>query len=408
MIKLSVKEDCCGCGACLQRCPRHCIFFKEDKEGFLYPLVDESNCIDCGLCEKVCPVINRGECNEPLYVYAVKNRNERIRLNSSSGGVFYSLGKYVIQKGGVVFGAAYDDKWEVRHQKAESMDTLEPLMRSKYVQSRIGNTFVEVETFLKQGKLVLFTGTSCQILGLKNFLRHEYENLLTVDVICHGVPSPGVWRKFLMELTHLQSHKTALCEVAGKKTVLLSSPESISAITDINFREKEKYGWEKFGFVVLKKSVSKTGENSVLLSNIFSEDPYSRGFVNNLFMRPSCYACPAKGGTCGSDVTMADFWGIQKLYPDFDDDKGVSLAIIHSLKGADIFNTCNFESMPVTLEEGTRFNQSYYHSMEMTSKRALFFADFIKGKKIRETVMRLTRRPVKMVVKQIIRKIICG
>ena len=116
MIKLSVKEDCCGCGACLQRCPRHCIFFKEDKEGFLYPLVDESNCIDCGLCEKVCPVINRGECNEPLYVYAVKNRNERIRLNSSSGGVFYSLGKYVIQKGGVVFGAAYDDKWEVRHQ----------------------------------------------------------------------------------------------------------------------------------------------------------------------------------------------------------------------------------------------------------------------------------------------------
>ena len=118
------------------------------------------------------------------------------------------------------------------------------------MQSRIGNTFVEVETFLKQGKLVLFTGTSCQILGLKNFLRHEYENLLTVDVICHGVPSPGVWRKFLMELTHLQSHKTALCEVAGKKTVLLSSPESISAITDINFREKEKYGWKKFGFVV--------------------------------------------------------------------------------------------------------------------------------------------------------------
>ena len=107
---------------------------------------------------------------------------------------------------------------------------------------------------------------------------------------------------------------------------MLSSPESISAITDINFREKEKYGWKKYGFVVLKKSVSKTGENSVLLSNIFSEDPYSRGFVNNLFMRPSCYTCPAKGGTCGSDVTMADFWGIQKLYPDFDDDKGVSLA----------------------------------------------------------------------------------
>lgn len=364
MIRLSVKEDCCGCGACLQRCPRHCILFKEDKEGFLYPLVDESNCIDCGLCEKVCPVINRGECNEPLYVYAVKNRSERIRLNSSSGGVFYSLGKYVIQKGGVVFGAAYDDKWEVRHQKAESMDALEPLMRSKYVQSRIENTFVEVETFLKQGRLVLFTGTSCQILGLKNYLRHEFENLLTVDVICHGAPSPGVWRKFLTELTCSRSRKTAHCAVDEKKTVLSS--------------------------------------------NIFSEDPYSRGFVNNLFMRPSCYACPAKGGTCGSDITMADFWGIQKLYPDFDDDKGVSLVIIHSLMGTDIFNACNFESMPVTLEEGTRFNQSYYCSMKMTSKRELFFADFIEGKRIKKTVMRLTRRPVKMVIKQIIKKIICG
>lgn len=323
MIVLSAKEDCCGCGACLQRCPRHCIFFKEDKEGFLYPFVDESNCIDCGLCEKVCPVINRAECNEPLYVYAVKNRSERIRLNSSSGGVFYSLGKYVIQKGGVVFGAAYDDKWEVRHQKAESINTLEPLMRSKYVQSRTENTFVEVETFLKQGRLVLFTGTSCQILGLKNFLRHRYENLLTVDVICHGAPSPGVWRKFLTELTYSRSRKTAHCAVAGKNLVLSSSLESISAIADINFREKKKYGWKKFGFVVLKKSVFKTDENSVLLSNIFSEDPYSRGFVNDLFMRPSCYACPAKGGTCGSDITMADFWGIQKLYPDFDDDKGV-------------------------------------------------------------------------------------
>ena len=130
--------------------------------------------------------------------------------------------------------------------------------------------------------------------------------------------------------------------------------------------------------------------------------------MNDLFMRPSCYACPAKGGTCGSDITMADFWGIQKLYPDFDDDKGVSLVIIHSLKGEDVFNACNFESMPVTLEEGTRFNQSYYYSMKMTSKRELFFADFIEGKRIKKTVMRLTRRSVKMVVKQIIKKIICG
>lgn len=195
MIHITDKSKCCGCNACVQRCPKQCIAMREDEEGFLYPKVDVAVCIDCGLCEKVCPVINQNVPKEPLQVFAAKNKNEDQRLRSSSGGVFILLAENIIKQGGVVFGARFDKNWEVEHGYAETLEELEPLMRSKYVQSRIGNTYKEAEMFLKQGRKVLFVGTSCQIAGLHKFLRKEYENLLTVDFICHGVPSPGVWRK---------------------------------------------------------------------------------------------------------------------------------------------------------------------------------------------------------------------
>lgn len=246
MIKITEKSECCGCNACVQRCPKQCISMKEDGQGFLYPFVDTASCIDCGLCEKVCPILNPFDTKEPLQVLAAKNKNEDQRLKSSSGGTFILLAEHIIKQGGVVFGARFDTNWEVEHCYAETIEELEPLMRSKYVQSKIGNTYKEAEQFLKDGRLVMFVGTSCQIAGLKRFLRKEYDNLLAVDFICHGVPSPGIWRKYLEEI------KSSRSEAAGKNTVLSLSLKSVPVITGINFREKQQggYGWKKFGFVV--------------------------------------------------------------------------------------------------------------------------------------------------------------
>lgn len=245
MIKIQNKQDCCGCAACVQRCPKHCISMKEDSEGFLYPAVDESMCIDCGLCEKVCPIINHPEKLPVKEVLAVKNRNEVERMASSSGGVFIALAKTTIEKGGVVFGAVFDENWEVMHTYAETLDEVKPMMGSKYLQSRIGNSFRNAEKFLKEGREVLFTGTPCQVTGLHNYLRKDYPNLLSVDFLCHGVPSPGVWRKYLDEEFHFSARRAA-----GKNTVLSSSLKSVPVITGIEFRDKTLNGWKKYSFVV--------------------------------------------------------------------------------------------------------------------------------------------------------------
>lgn len=201
MIHITDKRDCCGCNSCVQRCPKSCIRMREDDEGFLYPEVDESVCIDCGLCEKVCPVIHQARENRPIVVCAAKNKSEEIRYQSSSGGVFTALANEIIREGGVVFGAGFDENWEVKHDCTETVEGLSAFRGSKYVQSRIGDSFKKAEQFLKIGRTVLFSGTPCQIAGLKRFLRKEYDNLLTVDFICHGVPSPGVWREYLKEET---------------------------------------------------------------------------------------------------------------------------------------------------------------------------------------------------------------
>ena len=190
----------------------------EDSEGFLYPHVDENACINCHLCEKVCPIINYGNDREPLAVYAAKNPNEAIRMQSSSGGVFTLLAERVIDEGGVVFGATFNDRWEVVHDYVETKEKLAKFRGSKYVQSKVGNSYQMAKSFLENDRKVLFSGTPCQIAGLKNFLRKDYNNLLAVDFICHGVPSPGVFRTYLQE----EIDKKSARKGGGKNTVLLS------------------------------------------------------------------------------------------------------------------------------------------------------------------------------------------
>ena len=199
MIHIIDKHDCCGCSACVQKCPKQCISMREDDEGFLYPHVDEAECIGCGLCEAVWPLLNVGEPVDANKVLAAKNRDDGERMASSSGGVFIALAKDVIRRGGVVFGAVFDERWEVKHTYAETLDGVRRMMGSKYVQSRVESSFRDAEKFLRAGREVMFVGMPCQIAGLRGYLHKDYDGLLAVELLCHGAPSPGVWRKHLGE-----------------------------------------------------------------------------------------------------------------------------------------------------------------------------------------------------------------
>lgn len=384
MINIIDKANCCGCNACTQRCPKQCISMKEDEQGFLYPVIDIITCINCGLCQKVCPMLNPSAPKSPLHVFGAKNKNEEQRLKSSSGGIFILLAEYIIKQGGVVFGAKFNQNWEIEHCYAETIEELQPLMRSKYVQSNIGNTYKEAEQFLKQGRQVMFVGSSCQIVGLKRFLRKEYNNLFAIDFVCHGVPSPGVWRKYLEEIKSSQS------ETAEKKTTLSFTLKSKPVITGINFREKQNggYSWKKFGFEIKSKSPSKHDKNTVLKSEIFNENIFMKGFLLNLYLRPSCYKCTAKNGASESDLTVADFWGIQNYHPEFDDDKGVSAVFVHTEKGKNIIKELNQQMETITsdMKEVITSNSSYLQSVSIPKKYSLFWKTYKKTASVHVSV----------------------
>lgn len=362
MINITDKQNCCGCEACVQVCPKQCINFEQDSEGFRYPKVDETICIGCGLCEKVCPVLNTGEPRDPLTSYAAINNNEIERLKSSSGGVFILLARNIISEGGVVFGAKFDEQWNVIHSYSENEEGLTAFMGSKYVQSKIGNTYSQAKEFLKSGRKILFSGTPCQIAGLRQYLRKEYDNLLTVDVICHGVPSPAVWRQYLEEIK-----KDAL---QGENSVSLSSiphvPErdtlnNVDDITieSISFRDK-RLGWTKYSFALtLAKAAADGKQNTVSLSHIHRENPYFIGFNDwNLYLRPICYSCPFRKLRSGSDLTLADFWGIETLKPEMDDNKGVSVILSNTPKGRDMVKDLHLQKKEVDYLDVVKRNKA--------------------------------------------------
>ena len=375
MIDVKEKKDCCGCSACVQICPKQCIRMSADNEGFLYPQVDASICIDCGLCEKVCPVINQNGPREPLVVYAAKNKNEEIRLKSSSGGIFTLLAEKVIEAGGVVFGVKFNENWEVVHDYTETIDGLEAFRGSKYVQSYIGDNFQKAKQFLTDGRKVLFSGTPCQIAGLKKYLRRAYDNLMTVEVVCHGVPSPLIWRDYL-------DYKRTKC-AAGKNTVS-SSLNELPVIMGISFRDKTN-GWKKFGFKI-SYAASKAAENSVSKSadttNIsncemtpFNEDIFMKGFLKNLYLRPSCYHCAARKGKSGADISIADYWGVKNVHSEFDDDKGIGLLLINTEKGEESYNRIKAlsESRLSIYKKAFRYNRVIEKSVDEPELRKDFW-----------------------------------
>jgi len=349
MIEITDKKDCTGCNACTQRCPVGCISMQTDEEGFLYPIADKDTCIDCGLCERVCPVINPYEPRLPIETLAAKNPDRQVRMASSSGGVFHALAKSVIEEGGVVFGARFNSQWDVEHAYTETMDGIKAFQGSKYVQSTIGGAFTEAERFLKAGRKVLFTGTPCQIAGLKHFLRKDYApQLITADVACHGVPSPTIWRDYLNFITPDSTH-----------------------ITSISFRSK-KISWEDYGM-----SISFTDHRPYFQKKW--KDSYMFAFLRNLTLRPSCHRCPAKCGKSHSDITLGDLWGINHLLPNFQDKSGVSFVLLNTQTGMEKLLTLNLDSTKVDYNDIIHYNPSLIKDGKIPPEESEFRNNYVSA-----------------------------
>lgn len=401
MIQIKDKKDCCGCSACAQRCPKQCIAMYPDNEGFLYPVVDTTLCINCGLCEKVCPIINQNEPQKPIKVFAAYNKNEEVRLQSSSGGIFTLLAEETIKKGGVVFGVRFDNEWMPVFDYTEAIDGIAPFRGSKYAQATVGTAYKDAETFLKSGREVLFTGTPCQIAGLKKYLRKEYDNLLAVDIICHGVPSPKVWKMYLKETS---------CKLI-QSSPNDESKEYKSYITDIAFRNKST-GWKQYSFLLKLNIPTKKEDKTTIFSELFYKNSYMRAFLNDTILRPSCYSCPAKQSKSHSDITIADFWGIDKIDPSFDDDKGCGLIFINTTKGDSIYNKLDIISKEKEFEEAVLHNSAYYKSCTPHYNRKKFFQGLDKTNDLSKYILRMSepsyyikiKRTAKRYIKAVLNK----
>lgn len=308
MPNLCEVNDCCGCSACFAACPKDAIKMLPNLEGFMHPQVDRVKCVDCHLCEKVCPVLKRDNQREPLAVYAAQAKDDELRKQSSSGGIFSLLARLVIANGGVVFGAAVRDDMMIAHTKAENEEELSLLRGSKYVQSDMGNTYVVVKMYLDSGRQVMFTGTPCQIAGLRKYLQREYQNLFCVDVVCYAVPSPLVWRKYLSARTKVD------CE-----------DNKMRKLTDVNFRDK-RLGWGIY-------TLSLRYDDGYEYAGSMYDDAYMRGFLSSLFNRRSCEKCAFRGLRSGSDLTISDYWRVVDHFPDLSDDVGTSLVLVNNSKG---------------------------------------------------------------------------
>ena len=308
-METCVSSDfCCGCSACISICPKHALDLEEDNEGFLSPILNKESCINCGLCKKVCPVLNPKKNKSVKTVYAAWGGDEKERKLSSSGGISSVLAKHIINNKGVVFGAVMDNFY-VYHDVIDSIDNIYRMQSSKYVQSDMGKCFIKCKELLEDGYNVMFTGTPCQISGLRNFLQKDYDNLLSVDVICHGVPSPGVFRAYVEYLK--QENFTA---------------------TSLTFRDKV-YGWNPSHAIALYDDSMKTIFREPGKFNI-----YIKGFLHNIFNRKSCNYCKFSSVERPGDITLGDFWKIDKYFPEINDKKGISLCIINTEKGRKYFN----------------------------------------------------------------------
>lgn len=356
-MNIGDKVLCNGCMACVYKCPQNCIEIIENEEGFLYPQIQKDKCIDCGLCVKTCE-----SCREyftelkPMKSYAAYNLDSSQRIKSSSGGIFVALSEWIIDNDGYVVGAAYVSRDKVEHIIVKDKNDLPELMGSKYVQSFIGNVLREIKELLDEQKKVLFSGTPCQLAGLKSYLGKEYENLYLVDLVCHGVPSPKVFKHYvkLMEEKHNKEIKS------------------------VNFRDKI-HGWSQF-------HVSVKFVDGRRVSDVNYTNSYMKGFLQNVSLRNSCYENKCKSLGRKSDITLADLWGAEEILPEIKDDEGISWVIVHSEKGKDILEQVKnqFCLIEINEEEAVKSNSSVIKSVSKGKNREIYYKNVLKTKDIDE------------------------
>lgn len=352
-INILNPRDCCGCGGCAAICPSVCIQMRPDSEGFLSPLVDTAHCADCGLCLETCPWQTDREIDKRIFppqVYAAWHLDQEIRRQSSSGGVFTALAEDILSRGGAVVGAAFDENLVVRHILVEDVCSLGRLRGSKYVQSEIpSELYSKIHALLNQGRYLLFSGTPCQVAGLRNFLGQDYKTLFCCDLICHGVPSPGWFKKYLRSLS-----------------------QGTLSITQLSFRDK-KAGWKHF---YLKKTWS---DGSSTFESPHS-DPFTASFYRDYCLRASCYICKFSTTVRQSDITLADYWGVATKYPQYDrEDRGTSLLLINTEKGQRWLNLCKATLFVGSgdLQHATNGNKRLLRPVSRPPERETFFQDML-------------------------------
>lgn len=346
MIRITNKKDCCGCSACSQSCPKCCIKMQADEEGFLYPVVDTEKCIHCNLCDKVCPIINRmPEIEKPQKAYVVQIKDEKVLKESTSGGAFTAIAESVIDQAGVVFGASFTNDFRVIHTYAGKKADLVKFRNSKYVQSDTGCTFTQAKELLDDGLPVCYSGTPCQIEGLKRFLGKDYGNLITVDVVCHAVPSPLIWEKY-------------------KKFIAGNQPVQYAA-----FRDKEPYGYE-YSQITVKA-------NETWYRAGVESDAYLRAFFSNICDRPSCYSCVFKKRYRVSDITLWDCFNIYQFSETLDNNRGATKVLIHSSEGEKLFAAAQdrLKVVEVTSDKLVEDVKEMFSSVPYNPLRDSFLAD---------------------------------
>lgn len=370
--KVVLSGKCTGCHACYSICPHGCITMKPDRGGYLHPCIDRNLCVKCNLCSVVCPANSKTDFTgkeEKTEAWAFQHKDNDVLRDSSSGGAFSAIAEYVLRRSGKVYGAAFDaDFRKVRHIGVEKIEDLYKIRGSKYVQSEIGNIFTEIKRSLKEGRYILFTGTPCQVAGLNEFLQCNYENLITVDILCHGVPSPRMWEKYV-------DYRE---KIDGENVVNLS------------FRDK-RLGWRKY-------SVKFQYANGEYVKRA-TEDAYFKGFLRDVYLRMSCYSCKYKSLNRASDFTIGDFWGIESFQLE-KDDKGISLILIHSDKGKKLFEEISKLGWSKPIPEITKIQNgglnctAFYNyqrrglmkhmeKMKFDELRKHYFSDSIKCKIVR-------------------------
>ena len=372
-MQVENKTNCTGCGACYNVCPVNAITMQGDTYGFYKPVIDKSKCTNCGLCEKICPLDNYKSKNNEPKAYALINKDETTRLKCASGGAFSAFAKLVLEQNGIVYGVIWNDDIVAIHSRAKNIEQLEKMYSSKYVQANTLDTFKQAKKDLEDGTFVLYSGTPCQIAGLKSYLKKDYENLITIDLVCHGVPSQLVFEKYKREF---------MKKITNKENII-----------NINFRSKIK-GWSPHLIITTTTTTTITNKKD-------SKDDYMKAFLNNLSINFSCLNCQFNTIPRIADMSLADFWGVDEYDESLNDNKGTSIVLVNNKKGQDLLGkietSCILQEVP--LKVATKRNTNIYSSSKPHKNREKFLEYVcIKNNTLNSGVKKYLKIPFHIVI----------